>query len=178
MRAEWARNDSEKAVQQLILSRTKKAQAVGLPLVHGTRATMENYQAGIVGCAWCEARLPLARYFEPGLPCPPPPLRRASGLPRALADASHTLPIAGSWEASYARKAYFMGITRTLIRRNTRSVLIGYGSSPPRCGPSYSPLATRLRRPDTRPPSFRRDPFARERPYSRKINGLRAQTLA
>src|SRR5437016_254618 len=30
-------------------------------------------------------------------------------------------------------------------------------ASPPRCAPSYSALATPLRRPDTRPPSFRRD---------------------
>ena len=59
---QWARNDSEKAVQQLILSRPPSSKA-GLrrlrrsdsPLVHGTKATTENYQAGIAGCAWCEA---------------------------------------------------------------------------------------------------------------------------
>src|SRR6516165_3525211 len=35
------------------------------------------------------------------------------------------------------------------------------GSSPSRCGPPYS-HRTRRRRPDTRPPSFRYDPFARD----------------
>src|SRR6516225_5894404 len=39
--------------------------------------------------------------------------------------------------------------------------IIGYGSSPSRCGPSYS-APTRHRRPDPRPPRFRCDPFARD----------------
>src|SRR5436190_9493597 len=39
--------------------------------------------------------------------------------------------------------------------------IIGFGSSPSRCGPSYS-APTRYRRPDPRPPSFRCDPFARD----------------
>src|SRR2546430_17175888 len=43
----------------------------------------------------------------------------------------------------------------------SRPCIIGYGSSPSRCGPPYS-LRTRRRRPDTRPPSFRYDPFARD----------------
>src|SRR5215510_12246251 len=43
----------------------------------------------------------------------------------------------------------------------SRPCIIGYGSSPSRCGPPYS-HRTRRRRPDTRPPSFRYDPFARD----------------
>src|SRR5229473_348946 len=40
--------------------------------------------------------------------------------------------------------------------------IIGYGSSPSRCGPPYSAHIPRRRRPDTRAPRFRRDPFARD----------------
>src|SRR6516164_634239 len=75
--------------------------------------------------------------------------------------------------------ALFAGFVATMAGSDfSCPYIIGYGSSPPRCGPSYSAPATRLRRPDTRPPSFRRDPFARERVDLNEINGLRLQKYA
>src|SRR6266496_4446180 len=58
--------------------------------------------------------------------------------------------------------ALFAGFIATMARSDfSRPCIIGYGSSPSRCGPPYS-HRTRRRRPDTRPPSFRYDPFARD----------------
>src|SRR5262249_53457105 len=58
--------------------------------------------------------------------------------------------------------ALFAGFIATMTRSDFSCPgIIGYGSSPSRCGPPYS-HRTRRRRPDTRPPSFRYDPFARD----------------
>src|SRR6476620_2478539 len=59
--------------------------------------------------------------------------------------------------------ALFAGFTSTMAWSDfSRPCLIGYGSSPSRCGPPYSTHITRQRRPDARPPRFRYDPFARD----------------
>src|SRR5438874_5819283 len=58
--------------------------------------------------------------------------------------------------------ALFAGFSATMARSDfSCPCIIGYGSSPSRCGPPY--LAhTRQRRPDRRYPRFRYDPFARD----------------
>src|SRR6266516_6654324 len=59
--------------------------------------------------------------------------------------------------------ALFAGFTATMARSDFSSPsIIGFGSSPSRCGPLYSALRTRPRRPDPRSPSFRCDPFTRD----------------
>ena len=58
--------------------------------------------------------------------------------------------------------ALFAGFPATMTRPDfSAPCIIGYGSSPSRCGPSYS-VPTRHRWPDPRPPRFRCDPFARD----------------
>src|SRR5262249_31223334 len=55
--------------------------------------------------------------------------------------------------------ALFAGFIATMTRSDfSGPCIIGFGSSPSRCGPPY----TRRRRPDTRSPRFRCDPFARD----------------
>src|SRR5881392_3277863 len=59
--------------------------------------------------------------------------------------------------------ALFAGFTATMAGSDfSCPCIIGYGSSPSRCGPPYSAHRTRRRRPDTRSPRFRYDPFARD----------------
>src|SRR6266849_11106261 len=61
------------------------------------------------------------------------------------------------------RATLFAGFTATMTESDfSCPCIIGYGSSPFRCGPPYSAHPTRQRRPDTRYPSFRRDPCARD----------------
>src|SRR5215204_6071029 len=60
------------------------------------------------------------------------------------------------------RTTLFAGFTATMAESDfSCPCIIGYGSSPSRCGPSYS-APTQQRRPDTRYPRFRRDPCARD----------------
>src|SRR5262249_28470972 len=59
--------------------------------------------------------------------------------------------------------ALFAGFAATMTESDfSCPYIIGHGSSPSRCGPSYSGHITRRRRLDTRPPRFRCDPFARD----------------
>ena len=58
--------------------------------------------------------------------------------------------------------ALFAGFPAIMTRPDfSAPCIIGYGSSPSRCGLSY-PVPTRHRWPDPRPPRFRCDPFARD----------------
>jgi hypothetical protein len=73
------------------------------------------------------------------LRCVPPRRRLGSGLP-----------------------ALFAGFIATMTRSDfSCPCIIGFGSSPSQCGPPYT-NSTRRRRPDTRSPRFRCDPFARD----------------
>src|SRR3982074_1624435 len=55
--------------------------------------------------------------------------------------------------------ALFAGFTATMARSDfSGSCIIGYGSSPSRCGP----WGRRVHRPNVRPPRFRRLPFVRD----------------
>jgi len=57
----------------------------------------------------------------------------------------------------------FVGFTATMAESDfSCPCIIGYGSSPSRCGPPYLIRTEHWRRPDTRYPRFRRDPFARD----------------
>src|SRR3979490_496127 len=57
------------------------------------------------------------------------------------------------------RSALFVGFTATMAGSDfSRSCIIGYGSSPSRCGP----WGRRVHRPNVRPPRFRRLPFVRD----------------
>src|SRR3989449_1083394 len=59
--------------------------------------------------------------------------------------------------------ALFAGFPATMARSDfSCPCIIGYGSSPSRCGPPYAEHRTPRQRPDTRPPRFRCDPFARD----------------
>src|SRR5262245_8036822 len=61
----------------------------------------------------------------------------------------------------WASFALFAGFIATMTRSDfSGPCIIGFGSSPSRCGPPYT-HGTRRRRPDTRSPRFRCDPFAR-----------------
>src|SRR6266403_3543351 len=63
--------------------------------------------------------------------------------------------------AGYA--ALFAGFAATMTEPDLSCpFIIGYGSSPSRCGPPDSAHSTRRRRPDMRYPRFRCDPFARD----------------
>src|SRR5438034_5187323 len=65
--------------------------------------------------------------------------------------------------SAWGCSALFAGFTATMAWSDfSCPCIIGYGSSPSRCGPPYSANATQHRRPDTRPPRFRYDPFARD----------------
>src|SRR5436853_465377 len=68
----------------------------------------------------------------------------------------------GSANSAADRSALFAGFAATMTESDfSCPCIIGYGSSPSRCGPPY--LAhTRQRRPDRRYPRFRYDPFARD----------------
>src|SRR6185369_10318142 len=58
--------------------------------------------------------------------------------------------------------ALFVGFIATMTRSDfSCPCIIGFGSSPSQCGPPYT-NSTRRRRPDTRSPRFRCDPFARD----------------
>src|SRR3954465_6686853 len=62
----------------------------------------------------------------------------------------------------WASFALFAGFIATMTRSDfSCPCIIGFGSSPSQCGPPY-PHSTRRRRPDTRSPRFRCDPFARD----------------
>src|SRR4029453_17609625 len=62
----------------------------------------------------------------------------------------------------WASFALFAGFIATMTRSDfSGPCIIGFGSSPSRCGPPYT-HGTRRRRPDTRSPRFRCDPFARD----------------
>src|SRR6266403_4783181 len=59
--------------------------------------------------------------------------------------------------------ALFAGFAATMTEPDLSCpFIIGYGSSPSRCGPPDSAHSTRRRRPDMRYPRFRCDPFARD----------------
>src|SRR6266446_8352862 len=65
--------------------------------------------------------------------------------------------------SAWGCSALFAGFTATMAWSDfSCPCFIGYGSSPSRCGPPYSAHPTGRRRPDTRYPRFRRDPFARD----------------
>ena len=62
----------------------------------------------------------------------------------------------------WASFALFAGFNATMTRSDfSCPCIIGFGSSPSQCGPPYT-HSTRRRRPDTRSPRFRCDPFARD----------------
>ena len=62
----------------------------------------------------------------------------------------------------WASFALFAGFIATMTRSDfSCPCIIGFGSSPSQCGPPYT-HSTRRRRPDTRSPRFRCDPFARD----------------
>src|SRR5919108_160786 len=63
--------------------------------------------------------------------------------------------------------ALFVGFVATMAGSDfSGPFIIGYGSSPSRCGPSYT-APIRQRRSDPRSPSFRCDPFARDVAFER-----------
>src|SRR3954465_3781714 len=62
----------------------------------------------------------------------------------------------------WASFALFAGFIATMTRSDfSCPCIIGFGFSPSQCGPPYT-HSTRRRRPDTRSPRFRCDPFARD----------------
>ncbi len=62
----------------------------------------------------------------------------------------------------WASFALFAGFIATMTRSDfSCPCIIGFGSSPSQCGPPYT-HSTRRRRPDTRSPRFRCDPFTRD----------------
>src|SRR5712672_1921187 len=68
-------------------------------------------------------------------------------------------PALGSADSAADRSAAFTGFTATTAGSDfSRSCIIGYGSSPSRCGP----WGRRVHRPNVRPPRFRRLPFVRD----------------
>src|SRR6266576_276676 len=68
-------------------------------------------------------------------------------------------PALGSTGSAADRSALFTGFTATTAGSDfSRSCIIGYGSSPSRCGP----WGRRVHRPNVRPPRFRRLPFVRD----------------
>src|SRR5216684_4050098 len=68
-------------------------------------------------------------------------------------------PALGSTDSAADRSAAFTGFTATTAGSDfSRSCIIGYGSSPSRCGP----WGRRVHRPNMRPPRFRRLPFVRD----------------
>src|SRR5882757_303509 len=67
-------------------------------------------------------------------------------------------PALGSTDSAADRSALFTGFTATTAGSDfSRSCIIGYGSSPSRCGP----WGQRAHRSNVRPPRFRRVPFVR-----------------
>ena len=72
------------------------------------------------------------------------------------------VPVLGSTNSAADRSALFVGFPATMTGSDfSDPCIIGYGSSPSRCGPSYA-AQTRHRWPNPRSPSFRCDPFARD----------------
>ena len=73
----------------------------------------------------------------------------------------HTFPLASALRSTNSaadRSALFAGFTATMASSDfPRPCIIGYGSSPSRCGPGAC-----ANRPDVGPPSFRRDLSARD----------------
>src|SRR6266849_6975373 len=68
-------------------------------------------------------------------------------------------PALGSTVSAADRSALFTGFTATTAGSDfSRSCIIGYGSSPSRCGP----WGQRAHRSNVRPPRFRRVPFVRD----------------
>src|SRR5712672_2860861 len=68
-------------------------------------------------------------------------------------------PALGSADSAADRSTAFTGFTATMAGSDfSRSCIIGYGSSPSRCGP----WGRRVHRPNVRPPRFRRLPFVRD----------------
>src|SRR5271169_2708574 len=69
------------------------------------------------------------------------------------------VPALRSTGSAADRSALFVSFAATMAKSDFSSpFIIGYGSSPSRCGPATAmPF-----RSDTRPPSFRCDPFARD----------------
>src|SRR5216684_5401044 len=68
-------------------------------------------------------------------------------------------PALGSTDSAADRSALFTGFTATTAGSDfSRSCIIGYGSSPSRCGP----WGQRAHRSNVRPPRFRRLPFVRD----------------
>src|SRR5882762_3133787 len=68
-------------------------------------------------------------------------------------------PALGSADSAADRATAFTGFTATTAGSDfSRSCIIGYGSSPSRCGP----WGRRVHRPNVRPPRFRRLPFVRD----------------
>ena len=69
-----------------------------------------------------------------------------------------SVPALRSTNSAADHSALFVGFPATMARSDfSCPYIIGYGSSPSRCGPPNANT-----RPDTRPPSFRCDPFARD----------------
>ena len=69
-------------------------------------------------------------------------------------------PALGSTDSAADRSALFAGFTATMAESDfPRPCIIGYGSSPSRCGPRGT---TAVHRPDVRSPRFRRLPFVRD----------------
>src|SRR4030081_2408094 len=82
--------------------------------------------------------------------------RARPGLCRAAIPLAPPLRSTGS---AADRSALFVGFTATMAGSDfSRSCIIGYGSSPSRCGP----WGRRVHRPNVRPPRFRRLPFVRD----------------
>src|SRR6516162_5943694 len=123
------------------LSRIRLLPRVGNGTSRRIRSSACDTRAWLwVQCVLCWCAFPLA-----------PALRSTGSAALAPVDASAV----GSF-------ALFAGFIATMARSDfSRPCIIGFGSSPSRCGPPYS-HRTRRRRPDTRPPSFRYDPFARD----------------
>ena len=70
-----------------------------------------------------------------------------------------SVPALRSTGSSTGRPASFVGFGATMAGSDfSRPCIIGFGSSPSRCGPGR----LRRRRPDVRSPRFRRDPFVRD----------------
>jgi hypothetical protein len=74
-----------------------------------------------------------------------------------------SVPALRSTNSAADRSALFVGFPATMARSDfSCPYILGYGSSPSRWGPP-----TQTARPNTRPPSFRCDPFARDVASSR-----------
>ncbi len=150
------------------MHRSKKTDAVG------TRVTSRP-PAQIRTCGFPAYGSHLGSKRQAIAVCVPAPVTREPGAESSACFASPHSP----WSAPFApptplrltppRTApqrgatLFAGFIATMAWSDfSCPCIIGYGSSPSRCGPPYSAHGTPQRRSDARPPRFRCDPFARD----------------